>query len=40
MEQYAAQQRRTMNVLRVGVVPGQAAVAGMVAVVSLPVLEP
>ncbi len=35
MEQYADQQRRTMNVLRVGVVPGQAAVAGMVAVVSL-----
>ena len=30
-----ALQRRTLNVLRVGVVPGQAAVAGVVAVVSL-----
>ncbi|HEY6800939.1 MAG TPA: MFS transporter, partial [Agromyces sp.] len=28
-------QRRTLNVLRVGVVPGQAAIAGVVAVVSL-----
>lgn len=35
MEQFAAQQRRTLNVLRVAVVPGQAAVAGTVAVVSL-----
>ena len=35
MNPYAEQQRRTLNVLRVGVVPGQAAVAGMVAVVSL-----
>ena len=30
-----ALQRRTLNVLRLGVVPGQAAVAGVVAVVSL-----
>ena len=30
-----ALQRRTLNTLRLGVVPGQAAVAGVVAVVSL-----
>ena len=35
MEQYAGDQRRTLNVLRLAVVPGQAAVAGSVAVVSL-----
>lgn len=35
MNPYADQQRRTMNVLRVAVVPGNAAVAGMVAVVAL-----
>lgn len=35
MEQYQDQQRRTLNVLRVAVLPGQAAVAGTVAVVSL-----
>ena len=35
LEQYAPEQRRTLNVLRLGVVPGQAAVAGTVAVVTL-----
>jgi MFS family permease len=35
MEQFQDQQRRTLNVLRFAVVPGQAAVAGTVAVVSL-----
>ncbi len=35
MEQYQGQQRRTLNVIRLAVVPGQAAVAGTVAVVSL-----
>lgn len=34
-DEQAALQRRTLNVLRVAVVPGQAAVAGVVAVVSL-----
>ena len=35
LEQHQEQQRRTLNVLRLAVVPGQAAVAGTVAVVSL-----
>lgn len=35
MEQYQEQQRATLNALRFAVVPGQAAVAGSVAVVSL-----
>lgn len=35
MEQFQGQQRTTLNVLRLAVVPGQAAVAGTVAVVSL-----
>jgi MFS family permease len=35
LDEQAALQRRTLNVLRVAVVPGQAAVAGVVAVVSL-----
>lgn len=34
-DQHQAQQRRTLNALRLAVVPGQAAVAGTVAVVSL-----
>ena len=35
MDQFQDQQRKTLNVLRLAVVPGQAAVAGTVAVVSL-----
>jgi MFS family permease len=35
MDQFEGQQRKTLNVLRLAVVPGQAAVAGTVAVVSL-----
>ena len=35
VEQHQEQQRRTLDVLRIGVVPAQAAVAGTVAVVSL-----
>lgn len=35
MDQYQEQQRKTLNVIRLAVVPGQAAVAGTVAVVSL-----
>lgn len=35
VEQHQDQQRRTLNALRLGVVPGQAAVAGTVAVVTL-----
>ena len=35
LEQHQDQQRKTLNVLRMAVVPGQAAVAGSVAVVSL-----
>ena len=35
MDEYQDQQRRTLNVIRLAVVPGQAAVAGTVAVVSL-----
>lgn len=35
LEQFQDQQRKTLNVLRVAVVPGQVAVAGTVAVVSL-----
>jgi MFS family permease len=35
LAQHADQQRRTLNALRLAVVPGQAAVAGSIAVVSL-----
>jgi len=35
MDEYQDQQRRTLNVIRLAVVPGQAAVAGTVAVVTL-----
>ena len=35
MDRYQEQQRKTLNVIRMAVVPGQAAVAGTVAVVSL-----
>ena len=35
MDQFQEQQRRTLNVLRLAVVPGQAAIAGTVAVVTL-----
>jgi MFS family permease len=35
MDEYQVQQRKTLNALRLAVVPGQAAVAGTVAVVSL-----